>query len=243
MARCALQVTKSGSRRIRKMLSARTSRRRGGFTLIETIVTVGLLAVLAAFVVPTVIQKAGVGDPVKVSSDVTSIRSALETCMADIGGFPNQIRMLTDAPTGGNHLVDSTTAITGGQIAAWKGPYLSATIGTLPGDSVATGYAAFVKNFVTRYDADDNAAEFYLNAGAGTGGTFNANRTLFATITIVGLTVPQAQIVNKLIDGGSDPDVVAGPYLGANTTGRFRYDKPSAAGVVVAYYLASPITK
>ena len=225
------------------MLSAQTSRRRGGFTLIETIVTVGLLAVLAAFVVPTVIQKAGAGDPVKVQSDVTSIRSALEAFVSDVGAYPNQIRLLTDVPTGSNHFVDSTTSVTGGEIAAWKGPYLSATIGTLPTDSIATGYTAFVKNFVTRYDGENNAAEYYLTAGAGTGGTFNVNHTLFVGVTIVGLTLPQAQLVNKLIDGGGDTDVIAGPYIGANTTGRFRYDKPNASNVVVAYYLASPITK
>jgi len=40
-------------------------RRRGervdGFTLVETIVTIGLIAVIAAFVIPTVVQQAGSG--------------------------------------------------------------------------------------------------------------------------------------------------------------------------------------
>src|SRR5438552_15135310 len=102
----------------RNMKRPTVRRRPGGFTLIETIVTVGLLAVLAAFVVPTVIQKAGAGDPVKVASDLTSLRSALETFMADVSGYPNQIRMLTDVPTGANHFVDSTTSFTGGEIAS-----------------------------------------------------------------------------------------------------------------------------
>jgi prepilin-type N-terminal cleavage/methylation domain-containing protein len=226
------------------MTSGVSSRNRGGFTLIETIVTVGLLAVLAAFVIPTVIQKAGVGDPVKVASDVTAIRTALEGFQSDLkSGYPNQLRILTDIPTPQNHFIDSTTAFTSGQIAAWNGPYVAATMGTLVGDSLATGYTAFIKNFITRYDALDNAAALYVTPGAGTGGTFNANNTLFASLTIVGLTAPQARIVNKFIDGGDDIDVIAGPYLGANVTGRFRYDKPDVNGVVVAYYLAAPITK
>src|SRR5438128_4060466 len=104
-----------------------SSRNRGGFTLIETIVTVGLLAVLAAFVVPTVVQKAGVGDPVKVSSDLGAIRTGLEGFQNDIkGGFPNQLRMLTDIPTTLNHFIDSTTALTIGQVQAWNGPYVAA---------------------------------------------------------------------------------------------------------------------
>jgi prepilin-type N-terminal cleavage/methylation domain-containing protein len=221
-----------------------SSRKRNAFTLIETIVTVGLLAVLAAFVVPTVVQKAGVGDPVKVASDLTAIRTALEGFQSDIkAGYPNQIRELTEVPTTANHFVDSTTALTAGQVAAWNGPYVSATISTLVGDSLATGYTAFIKNFITRYDALNNAAAMYVTLGAGTGGTFNANNTLFATLTVVGLTAPQARTVNRFLDGGDDGDVIAGPYVGANVTGRFRYDKPDPNGLVVAYYLATPITK
>ena len=225
------------------MTSEGSSRRRGGFTLIETIVTVGLLAVLAAFVIPTVIQKAGAGDPVKVASDVTAIRTGLETFVSDVkSGYPNQLRLLTDLPTAQNHFIDSTTAFTPGQIAAWNGPYLAAAISAVVTDSLATGYTAYIKNFITRYDAVNNAAALYTTAGAGTGGVFNANNTLFAALTVVGLTTPQAQIVNKLIDGG-DPDVASGVYTGANVTGRFRYDKPNANGAVVAYYLAAPISK
>src|SRR3954466_15257159 len=218
--------------------------RRNGFTLVETIVTVGLLAVLAAFVVPSVIQKAGAGDPVKVASDVTAIRTGLETFISDVKDqYPNQVRLLTDRPTASNHFIDSTTAFTAGQIAAWNGPYLSATVGSIPTDSVATGYTAFIKNYITLYDAQNNAASAYLTAGAGTGGVFNPTNTLFAALTVVGLTASQAQQVNKLLDGGDDLNVAAGAYTGANVTGRFRYDRPSAAGVVVAYYLAAPITK
>jgi prepilin-type N-terminal cleavage/methylation domain-containing protein len=219
-------------------------RTRGGFTLIETIVTVGLLAVLAAFVIPTVIQKAGAADPVKVISDMTAIGTGLDTFVSDIrGGYPNQVRVLTNIPTPQNHFIDSTTAFTPGQIAAWNGPYLAATISTIVTDSLATGYTAYVKNFITRYDALNNAAALYVTPAAGTGGTFNASNTLFAALTIVGLTVPQAQIINKLIDGGSDADLISGAYVGANVTGRFRYDKADAGGVVVAYYLAAPISK
>jgi prepilin-type N-terminal cleavage/methylation domain-containing protein len=226
------------------MTQGNSPQRRGGFTLIETIVTVGLLAVLAAFVIPTVIQKAGAGDPVKVASDVTAIRTGLETFVSDVkGGYPNQIRLLTDLPTAQNHFIDSTTAFTPGQIAAWNGPYLAAAISPLATDSLATGYTAYIKNFITRYDAENNAAALYVTAGAVTGGVFDPTKTLFAALTVVGLTTAQAQIVNKLIDGGDDADVAAGTYAGANVTGRFRYDKPNANGAVVAYFLAAPISK
>jgi prepilin-type N-terminal cleavage/methylation domain-containing protein len=221
----------------------RRARRRPAFTLVETIVTLGLLAVLAAFVVPTVIQKAGAGDPVKVVSDLSAIRTALATFQTDVGGVPNQLRMLIVQPTAANHFIDSVTVVKQGNAIAWIGPYLNAEIGTLPRDSLATGYHSYIYNTVTRYDATNNAAEFYVVAGGGTGGTFDATNTLFAAVTISGLTAQQAQLVNRLIDGSDDVDVVAGPLTGANTQGRFRYDVPNANASVVAYYLANPMNK
>jgi prepilin-type N-terminal cleavage/methylation domain-containing protein len=219
-------------------------RKSAGFTLVETIVTVSLLAVLAAFVVPTVIQKASAGDLVKVASDVSAIRTALATFSTDLkGGFPNQLRLLSDKPTTQNHFLDSTTAFTNSQINSWSGPYLGIVISANANDSLATGYAAYIKNFITRYDADNNAAALYATPGAGTGGVFNPNNTIFAALTIIGLSNDEAQLVNKLIDGGDDFELTTGANAGANVTGRLRYDKANANGVVVAYYLAAPVNK
>src|SRR5207253_1581343 len=81
----------------------------------------------------------------------------------------------------------SVTALRQGHVIAWNGPYLNAEIGPLAADSIQTGYRAYVKNLVTRYDATTNAAEFYI-AGVGTGGTYSANNTQFAAVTVVGLS-------------------------------------------------------
>jgi type II secretory pathway pseudopilin PulG len=225
------------------MLNRKATRPRAAFTLVETIVTLGLLAVLAAFVVPTVVQKAGAGDPVKVVSDLTAVRTGLETFQTDVGGVPNQLRMLIVQPTVANHFVDSVTVLKAGNAVAWNGPYVNAEIGALPQDSLSTGYRSYIYNQITRYDGASNAAEFYVIPGSGTGGTFNPANTTFAAITINGLTTQQAQLVNRLIDGDDDTDVLAGPNAGANIQGRFRFDVPNANAVVVAYYLASPITR
>src|SRR5207244_12983877 len=83
----------------RNMKRPRVHRRREGFTLIETIVTVSLLAVLAAFVVPTVIQKTGAGDPVKGANDLNSIRTWLDNFSTDTkAGFPPNVWQLTPKP-------------------------------------------------------------------------------------------------------------------------------------------------
>ena len=222
------------------MLSTLRPRRRAGFTVIETIVTVGLLAVIAAFVIPTVIQKAGSGDPVKVQNDLNAVQTALETFATDSkAGFPHQLSTLTLRPVGApapnpTRLIDST-AVTANQVAAWNGPYIGATIKLAAGDSLATGYTAYIMNFFDRYDSANNVPE-HTSAGA-VNGAFSSSSPLWVGVQVRGLTPTQASALNTLIDGGSDPDIA-----GANTTGRFRYTAP-AAGVVVAYYLAVPITQ
>jgi prepilin-type N-terminal cleavage/methylation domain-containing protein len=211
-------------------------RRRSGFTLLETIVTVGLISVLAAFVVPTVIQKAGIGDPVKVTNDLDAIRTAMENFANDTKvGYPNLIWELTSKPSTSNMLIDGVTPLGPGQVALWNGPYLGATIGTASADSMRTGYSAYIRNLIQRYDLDNNVGEV---TGGTAGATFSASKTLFAAIRINGLTKSQAAVLNKSIDGIDDVDQADG----SNSTGRLRWDKPVASSpTVVAYYLAIPI--
>jgi prepilin-type N-terminal cleavage/methylation domain-containing protein len=216
-------------------------RPRAGFTLIETIVTVGLLAVIAAFVIPTVIQKAGAGDPVKVQNDISAVQRGLETFATDSkAGFPRLIASLTARPTAGtSQLIDLTTAgtvaMTANQVTAWNGPYLGATISTTQKDSLSTGFLGFIMNHIVRYDATTDAPEFDSNFAAPAGTTFSNANTLFAAVQLHGLTLAQAQRLNTLIDGTSD---VSGA---TNGVGRFRYNNVSS--VFTAYYLAVPITQ
>jgi prepilin-type N-terminal cleavage/methylation domain-containing protein len=219
------------------MLTKNTARRRAGFTLIETIVTVGLLAVIAAFVIPTVIQKAGVGDPVKVQNDLNSVRTAIETFATDSkAGFPHQISWLTSKPVANSSRLIDSTAMTLNQVTAWNGPYIGATMSAVPGDSLATGYTAYIMNFLDRYDILNNVPEH--NASGAVSPTFSATGTLFAGVQIHGLTFNQATALNKLIDGISDPNLADS----SNTSGRFRFGTPTS-GVVIAHYLAVPITQ
>ena len=225
------------------MTPRRPRRHNSGFTLVETIVTLGLLAVLAAFVVPTVVQKAAAGDPVKLVSDLAAIRTSLATFQTDIGAMPNQLRMLIEPPTTANKLIDSATALSAGQVSSWTGPYINAEIGRLPTDSLATGFKAHIRNAVIRYDATNNAAEFLVAAAPAAGAVFNPSNLLFASVTIVGLSAEQAQTINRLIDGDGDIDVATGPNAGANLQGRVRYSPPNAVQAVSMYYLAAPLAR
>ena len=213
------------------------TRRRSGFTLIETIVTVGILAVLAAFVVPTVIQKAGVGDPVKVQNDLNTVRSGLETFATDSkAGFPQLLNSLTATPVSNTSRLIDSTKIADGEISKWNGPYIGATISSTTKDSIATGYTAYMMNFVHRFDIANNAPE-HDSLGAVIA-AFHATNTIFAAVEIHGLTYAQATALNTLIDGVGDVNQADS----SNTTGRLRYAAPVSGQIKQAYYLASPIT-
>ncbi|MGH7618754.1 MAG: type II secretion system protein [Gemmatimonadaceae bacterium] len=218
-------------------------RRQAGFTLIETIVTIGLLAVIAAFVVPTVIQKAGAGDPVKVQNDLTAIQTAIETFATDSkAGFPRLLVSLTSRPAVTAQLIDlssgGTLAMTAAEVTAWNGPYLGATLNTTPinqQDSLSTGYLSYIMNHVVRYDVTTDSPELDATFAPPAGSTFSASNTLYAALQIHGLTLAQAQKLNTLIDGAGD---VSGATNGA---GRFRYKNVS--GVFIGYFMAAPITQ
>jgi prepilin-type N-terminal cleavage/methylation domain-containing protein len=52
--------------------------RRRGFTLVETVVTVGIVAALAAVVYPTVVKQFDSADPAKTAEDLNNITTAIE---------------------------------------------------------------------------------------------------------------------------------------------------------------------
>jgi prepilin-type N-terminal cleavage/methylation domain-containing protein len=221
---------------------ARHQQSRSGFTLVETVVTVGLLAVLAAFVVPSVIRKADAADPVKVANDLNAISTAVQTFTSDFKGImPVDIQDLTQ-PVLVNSLCnrvspcDSTishrSAYTTQQAVLWKGPYLSASIERDPNALLRSGYVADFANTLTRFDAVNGVPELCQLSGGGavTCNGFIATNPLFLAIKVTGLNREQAIQVNAIIDGGNE--------LNSGFEGRFRF----TADGTLAYFLAAPLS-
>jgi prepilin-type N-terminal cleavage/methylation domain-containing protein len=215
---------------------------RRGFTLVETIVTVGLLAVLASFVVPSVMRKADAADPVKVANDLQAIGTGLETFSSDLKGtLPGDIEDLTqpilvnticDPATPCDSTITHVDQYTANQALLWKGPYLSASISRDPNATLRSGYVADISNTLTRFDAVNGIPELCpLNSGGSvTCNGFIGTNPLFVAIKVTGLNRDQALQVNAIIDGVNE--------LNPGSEGRFRFTADGS----LAYFLATPIT-
>ena len=110
--------------------------RRSGFTLPEVLVTVAIVAVLAAIVVPTVTSQLGKGDAPALSSTIGSLRTSITAFVSDVRKFPRRLSHLTTAITA----TDSTLfpdAPYGSAYNKWKGPYASFNLNS--NDSIAIG--------------------------------------------------------------------------------------------------------
>jgi len=148
----------------------RMHRSRRGFTLGEVLVTVALIAVLAAVVIPAVGSQITKGDLGRVSSDLLSMRGAIEQFISDVRRYPASVGQLTNKPTSGvataGPLPATTVAspcpaspsyavqYTAQEVARWRGPYINK-------DSIAGVVTGYSKTIRTCFDVQTNAGISY----------------------------------------------------------------------------------
>ena len=124
--------------------------RRSGFTLPEVLVTVAIVAVLAAMVVPAVTQQIGKGDRGQLEGTLQGLQLGVTSYVSDVRRFPRDIKQLLVQPANGDAALPSGT-LNATQAAAWKGPYLQAS--QTAQDSTVIGFGLFAKNQM-RVDAN-----------------------------------------------------------------------------------------
>lgn len=115
----------------------RNRTRRRGFTLPEVLVTVAIVAVLAAIVVPAVTQQVGKADAPSFKTSVASLRMAITSFVADVRKYPGKVDDLQTKPTASTDFDLSAdglgaaagtgspqgTAFTTAIANRWRGPY------------------------------------------------------------------------------------------------------------------------
>jgi general secretion pathway protein G len=96
------------------MTEHKPNRRRRGFTLIEILVVIVVIAILATLVAPNVFQHVGTAKSTTAKSQIEMIASALDAYRLDTGAYPTTaqgLQALQEIPS-----IDPP--------ANWRGPYL-----------------------------------------------------------------------------------------------------------------------
>lgn len=160
--------------------------RRAGFTLPEVLVTVAIVAILAAVVVPTVTNQISKGDDSNLTSNVASLRTGITAFVSDVRKFPGRLQHLLTQP------LATDDDVTGGDYGAlavgrWRGPYQTGSLAAAAAnatDSVLIGLA---------YAIDSLSDTSFTGTGNG-----------YVGLTLGGVAnAASAAHIDSLIDGGT----------------------------------------
>lgn len=222
------------------MLTGRQIRRRG-FTLVETVVTVGVIAVLAAVVYPQVVKQFDSADPARLAEDLNNITTGIE--MFGVNARPQQPDDIEDLvirpdPAGGS--ADSTARgalYSATEAANWLGPYIGISTAIDPGNEVTvvtTGFAATILSHLGLFDVDDATP-----TGGDTVSTAGVAAADFLVVRITGLSGVAFNAVNLLIDGPTENTALL-----RRQQGRLRCTygvQTDVTACPIAFYLATPL--
>jgi prepilin-type N-terminal cleavage/methylation domain-containing protein len=96
-----------------------------GFTLVELMVGLVLVASLAAVLLPNLLGRIEQGQAASISRDLSSLGTAIHAYRSDVGQYPAQLVNLT-TPPGAGTLDACGRPLT--SPALWNGPYLNRTL-------------------------------------------------------------------------------------------------------------------
>jgi general secretion pathway protein G len=135
--------------------------RRRGFTLIEVLIVIVVIAILAAIVVPRLLGAGREAREASLRAHLQEMRNAIGLFQAQAGDYPNALAdiMATSAPASGGNGVGINTA-------DFHGPYLTTADGNLPKNPM-TGANAEGTDWI--YVKTDGALHAKAGASVGSG--------------------------------------------------------------------------
>jgi len=150
---------------------------RCGFTLAEVLVTLALLALLGAVLLPTVAGQIFKGDSGRVVQDLQAVRGGAEQFLADVHRYPGKYSDLSKLITVVNTDILGST-YNAGLVNKWKGPYVTKdTVNS----AVDTGFGGSITNTFARFT--------------------NTNAIQYLTVVMVGISGPDFDKIDEQVDG------------------------------------------
>jgi prepilin-type N-terminal cleavage/methylation domain-containing protein len=169
---------------------------RRGFTLGEVLVTIALISVLAAVVIPAVASQITKGDLGRVTTDLLADQNGIQQFVADVRRYPKSLGQLIVLPTTSQGpLTPSATTYATQELARWRGPYLNK-------DSAAAG----LTGYNLRIGSSSPAFKFDTLV-VGASGVFTPASPAAGDITYLVIPIPSmntatAQALDAAMDDG-----------------------------------------
>lgn len=136
---------------------------RGGFTVIEILVTIAIIGLLASFTLPRLQTAKLKAEVARAEKQVKQLHDAIELLAGDTREWPNHLPVgVIDAGSSGNEVWDLGTQAAGlvqtdGLFPNWDGPYLP----DMPTDPWGNPYF-----FDTDYDIGTSSTEWVVAVGS-----------------------------------------------------------------------------
>ena len=158
---------------------ANTKRR--GLTLPEVLVTLAIVAIIAAVLVPALASQISKGDAGRVSEDLKAVQTGINTFSADVRRYPRTIQQLANVinKTTDVDLVNGTS-YTADHVSAWRGPYFVRDLQS-SSDSIRTGFRGNIRTLLRNQ---------------------NLNSVPHVVVELGGLTTSEMDAIDKLLDDG-----------------------------------------
>lgn len=117
-------------------------RTRVGFTLPEVLVTIAIVATLAAVLLPALNSQLTKGEASRASNDLLAVQTAINTFVSDVRRYPSTMTQLTLPITGLSDIKGNAypTAL----VARWRGPYLAKEL--TASSTLISGFGGEIQN-------------------------------------------------------------------------------------------------
>lgn len=167
----------------------------GGFTLIEILVVIALLAALVAAIAPQLFNQLDKGDATQITADMGSVASGIKAFRVDVSPvFPGDIEdLVLSIGSANDDVALDRSSYNTGQEGRWDGPYLEVN---LSASTTATSGPAFTTGF-------DGVVQNRL------GTTSDAQGSTWITVRITDISTSGCQVVEDQADDG---DLTSGRF-------------------------------